>query len=142
MVCILSLIFLTKQIYQNIIQNCTACLPYEACGFLIGCKGSLKTVFTSESVHNQSSELNRYIINPIDFYTVESSLKGKNLSIIGFYHSHPSGTPHPSRYDIQDAWPDYSYLILANLGSNSGTMKCWLIDSQTGTCQEESICMV
>ncbi len=127
---------------ENIVNDCTVCLPYEACGFLIGNRGYLKTIFDCKSVQNQSSEVNRYIINPVDFYNIESSLTNRNLSIVGFYHSHPAGSHHPSRYDIQDAWQDYSYVILANSTIKSWSMKSWLIDSKSGHCQEESISMV
>src|SRR5215212_7988420 len=32
--------------------------------------------------------------------------------VVGVYHSHPDGTPVPSRRDQREAWPGWSYLIV------------------------------
>ena len=120
-------------------NHCINHLPFEACGFLIGTSGYFKTVFAFKKAHNESSNLNRFIINPFDYYKLEKSLSDSTLSIIGFYHSHPLGTPHPSRFDIKDAWGGYSYVILSLETDQSYKIKSWQIVSTTGSCEEEAI---
>ena len=137
-----SLIFLSHPIQSKMLDDCITRFPHEACGFVIGNNGFYKAVFEAREVINQSPNLNRYEIDPFDFYTVEKSLTGQSLSIIGFYHSHPHGSPHPSRYDIQDAWLHYSYIIVSVNEDHSCTMKSWLIDAKTGQCAEETICTI
>ena len=137
-----SLLFLSRPIQSAILTDCIKHFPYEACGFLIGNIGFSKSIFEAREVSNQSTNLNRYQIDPFDFYTVEKFLTGKHLSILGFYHSHPHGSPHPSRYDIQDAWLHYSYIIVSIDDSHSCSMKSWLIDAKTGQCDEETICIL
>lgn len=136
------ILFLSRPIQSTILTDCIKRFPFEACGFLIGNKGYCKSIFEVSEVINQSPNLNKYEIDPFDFYTVEKSLTNKNLSIIGFYHSHPHGSPHPSRYDIQDAWLHYSYIIVSVDDSHSCAMKSWLIDAKTGQSDEETICIM
>ena len=135
-------LFVSQPIIDTIVKECCSNYPYEACGFLIGNNGFLKTVFDSKSSKNQSNDLNRYSIDPFDFYKTEKSLDKSNLSITGFYHSHPNGSPHPSRYDIKDAWIGYSYVIISVDAHQSIAIKSWLIDATTGTCDGETICIV
>ena len=132
-------IFISPTIIHHLVHHCISQLPYEACGFLLGTTGYFKTIFGFKEALNKSSDLNRFIINPYDYYKLEKSLQTSNLFIIGFYHSHPLGTPHPSRFDIQDAWVGYSYVILSLEKDHSYAIKSWQINPSTGSCEEEPI---
>ena len=101
-------LFLSKGSYDVLYQKAVNDYPYETCGFLIGTKGYFRTVFKLKSATNQSTERNRFQIDPFDFYTLEKSLEKSHQSIIGFYHSHPDGRAQPSSIDVALAWPDYS----------------------------------
>ena len=130
---------LFRHIVDEMVNHCQTDFPYEACGFLIGSSTEVRTVNKVKKAKNQATTRNRYIIDPFEYYTVEHSLDTSNYSILGFYHSHPDGSPHPSRFDIKDAWPEYSYLIIALTQTKEVTIKSWQIDSKTGECQEEPI---
>lgn len=43
----------------------------------------------------------------------------------GFYHSHPESPAIPSQYDIDHAWPWFSYLILSVLSGIPREMLAW-----------------
>ncbi|NJN75646.1 MAG: hypothetical protein HC796_04775 [Synechococcaceae cyanobacterium RL_1_2] len=50
----------------------------------------------------------------------------QDLAIVGIYHSHPGGSPIPSSHDLQLAWPQYSYWIIALDGTmEPAKVKSW-----------------
>ncbi|HEU0077690.1 MAG TPA: Mov34/MPN/PAD-1 family protein, partial [Longimicrobiaceae bacterium] len=60
------------------------------------------------------------------------------LALVGFYHSHPDGRPEPSRLDREQAWPWYSYLIVAAGSGGAGEARSWrLRDDRSGFRAEE-----
>ena len=132
-------LLITKQILNSMYQDSLARFPTESCGFIIGSGGYFTTVCTSYATVNVEGKTNRYTIEPYDFYKVEKSLESSNLTIVGFYHSHPNGSPRPSHIDIQLAWYGYSYLIISLTSSYVREIKSWIINSQTGECVEQPI---
>ncbi len=130
---------ISQTILNEMVNHCRFQLPFEACGFLIGTTAPSRIVYKSTTAINQATTLNKYIIDPFAYYTLEHSLDNSEVTIIGFYHSHPDGSAKPSRFDIQDAWPDYSYLIIALTGEKVVTIKSWQIDPKTSECKEEPI---
>ena len=45
------------------------------------------------------------------------------LDVVGFYHSHPDHPAVPSAYDLQHAWPLYSYIVVAVGGGVGGAVR-------------------
>jgi proteasome lid subunit RPN8/RPN11 len=43
----------------------------------------------------------------------EKYARDKGLEVVGFYHSHPDDVAVPSQYDLEHAWPTYSYIVMA-----------------------------
>lgn len=132
-------LFLSQPLRTELVEHCLITVPFEACGFLIGTSGYLKTVCGIKKAKNRADVVNKFVIDPFEYYTLEHALEGTNLSIIGFYHSHTNGSAQPSRYDIQDAWPDYSYLIVGVREGHAVALKSWQLNAQTGVSQEEAI---
>ena len=92
--------------------------PYEACGLLIGkfADGNLKIVheaFPISNAREETAKRNRFLITPDELMRGERYAREKKLDVIGFYHSHPNALAIPSQYDLEHAWPTYSYIIVA-----------------------------
>ncbi len=92
--------------------------PYEACGLLIGKFGdsNVKTVYEAYPISNareESAKRNRFLITPDELMRGERYARDKQLEVIGFYHSHPEAPAVPSQYDLEHAWPTYSYIIVS-----------------------------
>ena len=49
----------------------------------------------------------------------------KKLDVVGFYHSHPDDAAVPSRYDLDHAWPFYSYLIVSVEAGRIADARSW-----------------
>jgi proteasome lid subunit RPN8/RPN11 len=45
--------------------------------------------------------------------------------LLGFYHSHPDHPSRPSQYDLDHAWPNFAYVIVAVAAGVAGSMTVW-----------------
>jgi proteasome lid subunit RPN8/RPN11 len=90
--------------------------PDEGCGVLLGRDGEggreVERVVAFENVQ-QDDRHHRYLIAPQQFLAAEREARAAGLDVIGFYHSHPDHPSRPSSYDLEHAWPWYSYLIVS-----------------------------
>jgi len=90
--------------------------PDEGCGVLLGrdADGAREVAGTMAFENRrQDSPHNRYLIAPEQFLAAERAARAAGLDVIGFFHSHPDHPPRPSAFDLEHAWPYYSYLIVS-----------------------------
>ena len=55
---------------------------------------------------------NRFLIGPLEMLRGERHARSLGLDIVGIYHSHPDVAAVPSQFDLDHAWPIYSYVIV------------------------------
>ena len=104
--------------------------PYECCGLLIGRfeADGIKTVvetFPISNAREESAKRNRFLIQPEELIRGEKYARSKNLDVVGFYHSHPESPAVPSQYDLEHAWPTYSYIIVSVMNQKAGDLFSW-----------------
>lgn len=59
--------------------------------------------------------------------------RGLGLDIVGIYHSHPNAPAAPSQFDLDHAWPVYSYVIVSVTKEGAGPLRSWeLREDQSG----------
>lgn len=90
--------------------------PEECCGFLYGTEiGNERVIHEVVPIDNsrQDNKERRFLITPEDFIEAERYADNLNLSLIGFYHSHPDHPAIPSEFDREHALPFYSYVIIS-----------------------------
>ena len=87
--------------------------PVEACGVLIGALvDGARAVVDVWSAKNQLSSESSYEIDPETLYHAFSHAEGKDLEVVGFYHSHPFWSAEASDVDKARAnYPGLSYVI-------------------------------
>jgi proteasome lid subunit RPN8/RPN11 len=88
--------------------------PEEGCGVLLGRDaGETREVKRVIPIDNRraDSRANRYLIAPEQLLEAERAARREGLEVIGFFHSHPDHPARPSAFDLEHAWPYYSYLI-------------------------------
>ncbi|HEY6803453.1 MAG TPA: M67 family metallopeptidase [Pyrinomonadaceae bacterium] len=104
--------------------------PYECCGLLIGrfdsdgSKTTLET-FPISNAREETAKRNRFLIEPEELMRGERYAASKQLDVVGFYHSHPQSPAVPSQYDLDHAWPTYSYIIVSVIDSKAGDLFSW-----------------
>src|SRR5437762_3037591 len=111
------MIQLTEQHLTEIRQHGERDYPYECCGLLIGTfADGRKVVIETYPISNareEEAKRNRFLIRPDELMRGEKHAREQALDVVGFYHSHPDDRPVPSQYDLEHAWPTYSYIVVA-----------------------------
>lgn len=81
----------------------------EACGLLGGRGGDVRMVLP---VANVLRSRTRYRMDPEGQLAAMTRIEEEGEEIVGIYHSHPGGPPHPSETDLlEDAYPEAVQLI-------------------------------
>ena len=121
------------KVNQKIIDAITAHAekdyPHECGGMLIGkfAEGKKTVVETFPLVNAREEEArhNRVLILPTDVLRAERYAREKKLDVVGYYHSHPDDRAVPSQYDLDHAWPFFSYLIVSVRAGKPEAMTSW-----------------
>ncbi|MEW5976576.1 MAG: M67 family metallopeptidase [Acidobacteriota bacterium] len=120
-----------------------ATFPDECCGFLVGhLDGEQKVVSETYPVNNareSEARYNRFLIPPQAVMEAEKYARGKRLHILGFYHSHPNAEARPSHFDLDHAWPFYSYVIVSVKNGESRELNSWRMAEDRSAFQPEAI---
>jgi proteasome lid subunit RPN8/RPN11 len=114
--------------------------PEECCGILLGTiEGDRKSVHDALAIGNSSEQLRtrRFIITPDDYRNAEALASRKGLDVLGFYHSHPDHPAHPSQFDLEHAFPWWSYVIIGVEDGNPSAMSSWLLLEDRSRFEEE-----
>ena len=103
--------------------------PYECCGLLLGHYTEAGKVVTEtypiSNAREESAKRNRFLITPEELMRGERYAASQQLELVGFYHSHPDSPAVPSNYDLEHAWPTYSYIIVSTSAGQSTDLFSW-----------------
>jgi proteasome lid subunit RPN8/RPN11 len=103
--------------------------PYECCGLLLGrftAEGKIvKETYPISNAREESAKRNRFLITPEELMRGERYARGRDLEVVGFYHSHPDCPAVPSQYDLEHAWPTYSYIIVSTTATEAKDLFSW-----------------
>ncbi len=117
-----------------IFTHAIADAPDECCGILLGrTVGDSLRVAEVHPVANvwEGVRTRRFMLDPKTHLRLQREGRERGLDIIGFYHSHPTGRPHPSAFDDKLAWPDHAYLIVSLRDGKPGEARTWRLDETT-----------
>ena len=81
----------------------------------------------------------RYRLDPRALLRMERLNRRKRRTLIGIFHSHPDHPAAPSRWDRQDAWPGYYYVILTVRKAVAGAMTAWQFDERRRRFRKQSL---
>jgi proteasome lid subunit RPN8/RPN11 len=118
--------------------------PYECCGLLLGRFGKIGTKVCSEiypisNAREEEAKRNRFLIRPEELIRGEQHAATRNLETVGFYHSHPDHPAVPSQYDLEHAWPLYSYVVVAVKSGQAQALRSWEMETDRSRFNEEEI---
>ena len=103
--------------------------PYECCGLLLGRYEPHRKVVTEtypiSNAREESAKRNRFLIAPEELMKGERYAREHDLEVVGFYHSHPDSPAVPSQYDLEHAWPTYSYIIVSTSADRANDLFSW-----------------
>jgi len=117
--------------------------PYECCGLLLGRfteEGkTVKQPYPISNAREESAKRNRFLIEPEELMRGERFAREHNLDVVGFYHSHPDSSAVPSQYDLDHAWPTYSYIIVSTSAERAGDLFSWEQEPDRSRFNQEEI---
>ena len=117
--------------------------PYECCGLLLGRFGpegkSVTETFPISNAREESAKRNRFLITPDELLRGELYARAKDLEVVGFYHSHPDSPAVPSQYDLEHAWPTYSYIIVSTSADRANDLFSWEQEPDRSRFNQEEI---
>jgi proteasome lid subunit RPN8/RPN11 len=109
--------------------------PHECCGALVGQPGR---VIATVALPNTTEEgpRRRFLVRPSDYRLAEQHASELGGELLGFYHSHPDHPARPSQYDLDHAWPNFAYVIVAVAAGVSGDLTLWWLKEDRSTFEE------
>jgi proteasome lid subunit RPN8/RPN11 len=117
--------------------------PYECCGLMLGkFEGGHKQVLETYAISNareEEAKRNRFLIRPEELMRGEKYAREQGLDVVGFYHSHPDDVAVPSQYDLEHAWPTYSYIVMSVEQTRAVDLRSWEMESDRSRFNEEEI---
>jgi proteasome lid subunit RPN8/RPN11 len=123
------MISISEQLLENIREHGVRDYPYECCGLLLGHdeleSKVVRETYPISNAREESAKRNRFLIQPEELMRGEKYARSQDLEVVGFYHSHPDSPARPSQYDLEHAWPTYSYIIVSTSEGHSGDLYSW-----------------
>ncbi len=118
--------------------------PFECCGLMLGRfeSNGHKVVIETYPISNareEEAKRNRFLIRPEELVRGEKYARAKSLDVVGFYHSHPDEPAVPSKYDLDHAWPTYSYVVVSVEKGQAVDLQSWEMESDRSRFSEEVI---
>ena len=114
----------------------------EACGVLYGlAERETKTVLRAAPMVNarEDERHRRFVVTPADYRDAEAEASRSGSTLLGFYHSHPDHPAYPSRYDLEHAFPFFSYVILAVERGEPREMRSFVLSGDRSEFLEETL---
>ena len=97
---------------EEIIAHAKACYPREGCGLLAGKQNTAERFIPMENTLSSETE---YEMDPQRLLQELRSLRDSGEELVAIYHSHPFGTPRPSKRDVQFAYYPEAACIIVSL---------------------------
>lgn len=118
------------EISNKVLNHVNGKFPEESCGLLAG-HGNKVTI--EIPITNQLHSPIKYFMDPMELYRALENIETLNLELLGIFHSHPKGPPHPSDTDINEFLYPGVATIICYPESNNWKMKAFLIENNCYT---------
>jgi proteasome lid subunit RPN8/RPN11 len=112
--------------------------PNECCGALIGRDGVVTEAFALPNTTEEGPR-RRFLVRPDDYRAAESRATEAGGELLGFYHSHPDHPAQPSQYDLDHAWPFFSYVIISVREREPKEVRSWRLRDDRSQFDEEEL---
>jgi proteasome lid subunit RPN8/RPN11 len=109
--------------------------PHECCGALVGSGGRVTAAVALPNTTEEGPR-RRFLVRPSDYRLAEARARELGAELLGFYHSHPDHPARPSQFDLDHAWPNFAYVIVAVASGRSGPMTVWFLRDDRSTFDE------
>jgi proteasome lid subunit RPN8/RPN11 len=129
---------LGREVEDAIRAHAREAYPHECCGALIGREGGVQAAFALPNTTEEGPR-RRFLVRPDDYRAAERHAQTLGLDLLGFYHSHPDHPARPSQYDLDHAWPFFSYIIVSATAEGTGALTSWRLRDDRSAFDEEPV---
>ena len=129
---------MTAEIDRAIRRHGEETYPHECCGALIGRSASVERIAPLPNTTEEGPR-RRFLVRPSDYRVAERRATESGAELLGFYHSHPDHPARPSQYDLDHAWPFFSYVIVSVREGVSGDMTSWRLREDRSAFDQEDL---
>ena len=112
--------------------------PHECCGALLGKDGVVHDAYALPNTTEEGPR-RRFLVRPDDYRAAEKRARETGLDLLGFYHSHPDHPARPSQYDLDHAWPSFSYVIVSVMSGADAALTSWQLKDDRSAFDEEPV---
>jgi proteasome lid subunit RPN8/RPN11 len=138
------MIELTEEQLAGIRQHGERDYPFECCGLILGrFEGEGRKIVTEtysiSNAREEAAKRNRFLIRPEELMRGEKYAREKGLEVVGFYHSHPDERAVPSKYDLEHAWPTYSYIVVSVEKGLAVDLRSWEMEPDRSRFNQEEM---
>ena len=129
---------LTAAVDQAIRAHGQETYPHECCGALVGKDDHVSAVVSLPNTTEEGPR-RRFLVRPSDYRLAEQRASELGGELLGFYHSHPDHPARPSQYDLDHAWPNFAYIIVAVAAGAAQAMTVWYLKEDRSSFEEGSL---
>ena len=129
---------LNAQVDAEIRAHGAETYPNECCGALIGRNGVVTETLALPNMTDEGPRT-RFRVTPKDYRQAERRASELGAELLGFYHSHPDHPARPSQYDLDHAWPFFSYVIVSVREGVSEAMTSWRLREDRSAFDQEDL---
>ena len=112
--------------------------PHECCGALYGSNGMVTDTFALPNMTEEGPR-RRFRISDMDYLKTERRASELGMELLGFYHSHPDHPARPSQYDLDHAFPTFSYIIVSVRSGAPEDMTSWRLRDDRSAFDPEEV---
>ncbi len=129
---------LPSGIVDDIRSHAREVYPDECCGALFGRDEEVVEAFALPNP-TEAGPRRRFLVRPDDYRAAEQRARQRRVELLGFYHSHPDHPARPSQYDLDHAWPFFSYVIISVRSGEPAELTSWRLRDDRSTFDEELV---
>lgn len=119
-------IVFSQELFLQMTNHLTSCLPAEGCG-LVGGNASLQAKLILP-ITNRLFSPSQFRMDDQELLAAFMKLEEKGLDLIAIFHSHLNGPPAPSITDLAEFFYPESLMIIYSLDNQSWISKAYRIN--------------
>jgi len=128
--------------WRAMVEHAEACYPRECCGILLGSvDGDNRTATFAIACSNayEGDQKDRFQLDPKHQIAADRRAREQELSVLGFFHSHPNEESYFSATDLKNSWPWYSNIVISVKDGLAAYARCFRANEDQTASEEEEL---
>ena len=133
-----SMIILTREQYDSIVEHAKKHVPLEACGLIGGrTEGETRTVDKVYFLTNTDASAEHFSMDPNEQFAAVKDMRARGIGLLGNFHSHPETPSRPSEEDKRLAYDTKASYLILSLAGEEPVLNSFRIDGEKNVTREE-----